>query len=125
VRSDWCFGGEQFRKELLEQVSKKRGLWHYGLELYESAEAKAERIITEQLRANNLHEQDLARRPKGDPFKLALAVRLRSETTVTVGWIAERLHMGTRTHLAHLLYWRDKSKPSPPSPPQLQLGMFD
>jgi hypothetical protein len=34
-----------------------------------------------------------------------------------LGWIAERLHMGTRTHLAHLLYWRDKSKPSPPSPP--------
>jgi hypothetical protein len=32
---------------------------------------------------------------------------LRAETTMTVGWIAERLGMGTRSHLNHLLYrWR-------------------
>jgi hypothetical protein len=24
-------------------------------------------------------------------------------------WIAEQLHMGTREHLAHLLYWRRRS----------------
>ena len=28
--------------------------------------------------------------------------------TMTQAWIAERLHMGTRTHLAHLLYWRNR-----------------
>jgi hypothetical protein len=25
---------------------------------------------------------------------------------VTLGWIANRLSMGTRTYLAHLLYWK-------------------
>jgi hypothetical protein len=39
--------------------------------------------------------------------KLVLAARLRVETTMTVGWIAERLAMGARSYLNHLLYrWR-------------------
>jgi len=46
---------------------------------------------------------------KGDAAKVALAARLRAETTMTVGWIAERLGMGTRGHLNHLLYRRRKS----------------
>jgi hypothetical protein len=41
--------------------------------------------------------------------KVALAARLRTETTLTVGWNAERLGMGTRGHLNHLLYRRRKS----------------
>jgi hypothetical protein len=40
--------------------------------------------------------------------KVALAARLRAKTTVTVGWIAERLAMGTRGYLNHLLYRRRK-----------------
>ena len=32
----------------------------------------------------------------------------RAETTMTVGWIAERLAMGTRGYLNHLLYRRRK-----------------
>jgi hypothetical protein len=37
------------------------------------------------------------------PCEVRLASKLRSESTVTVGWLAERLQMGTRGHLAHLL----------------------
>jgi hypothetical protein len=36
--------------------------------------------------------------------KVALAARLRAETKMTVGWIAERLAIGTRGYLNHLLY---------------------
>lgn len=43
-------------------------------------------------------------RRKGDKGKVAIALRLRAESTVTLAWIAERLRMGTATHLAHLLY---------------------
>ena len=42
-------------------------------------------------------------RTKGDPVKVALAARWRAETTMTVGWIADRLAMGTRGYLNHLL----------------------
>jgi hypothetical protein len=33
-------------------------------------------------------------RTEGDPVKVALAARLRAETTMKVGWIAERLAFG-------------------------------
>jgi len=48
ANTDWCIGSEEFRRELLAQVSAKRGLWHYGPELQESAEDKAERLIAEE-----------------------------------------------------------------------------
>jgi len=35
--------------------------------------------------------------------KVALAAHLRAETTMTVGWITERLAMGTRGYLNRLL----------------------
>ena len=47
-------------------------------------------------------------RTKGDPVKVALAARLRAETTMTVGWVAERLSMGTRGYPNHVLYRRRK-----------------
>jgi hypothetical protein len=53
-------------------------------------------------------EATLGLRRKGDAEKVKLAVRLRRETTMTVKWIAERLRMGTPTHLAHLLYWHKR-----------------
>ena len=39
-----------------------------------------------------------------------MALRLRRETTMTLAWIAQRLQMGTKTHLAHLLYWQGQEK---------------
>jgi len=39
---------------------------------------------------------------------VALAARLRAETTTMMGWIAEHLAMGTRGYLNHLLYRRRK-----------------
>jgi hypothetical protein len=47
----------------------------------------------------------LARRRTGDPEKVLIALRLCQETTMTLSWIAQRLLMGTKTHLSHLLYW--------------------
>ncbi len=41
-------------------------------------------------------------------MKVALAERLRAETAMTVGGIAERLAMGTRDYVNHLLYRRRK-----------------
>ena len=72
------------------------------------AEALAELIIAEELKLGRWQEADLKTRPKGDSVKVALAARLRAETTMTVGWIAERLTMGTRGNLNHLLYCRRK-----------------
>lgn len=105
IRRGWCLGDEQFRQELLERVSARAGAQHYGAELAEAAQAKAERMVTEELVSRGWEPKELLIRRKGDPVKVAIANRLRRETTMTLAWIAERLRMGTRAHLAHLLYW--------------------
>ena len=87
-------------------MSERMGAEHYGEELAETAEALAELIIAEELKLGRWQEAELKTRPKGDSVKVALAARLRAETTMTVGWIAERLTMGTRGYLNHLLYRR-------------------
>jgi len=51
---------------------------------------------------------DQPRASKGDSVKVALAARLRAETTMTVGWIAEGLTMGTCGYLNHLVYRQRK-----------------
>jgi REP element-mobilizing transposase RayT len=108
IRRGWCLGEQKFREELLAQMSEQMGAEHYGEERAEAAEALAELIIAEELKLGRWQEADLKTRPKGDPVKVALAARLRAETTMTVGWIAERLAMGTRGYLNHLLYRRRK-----------------
>ena len=101
----WCLGGEDFRRELLARMSGQAGAEHFGGEIRESGEAKAKRIVGEELKRAGWSAKDLGKRRKGDPKKLKIALRLRQETTVTLSWIAAKLRMGTKTHLSHLLYW--------------------
>jgi putative transposase len=105
VRRGWCMGGKEFREELLEQIEEERREWHSGAEIAESDEQHAQRIIERALKKKRWTADELRRRRKGDPFKVQLADQLRKETTMTLKWIAGQLHMGTRGHLAHLLYW--------------------
>jgi len=44
--------------------------------------------------------------------KLRLARRLRTETSVTLKWIAEHLHMGSWTHVSNQLYAARRSNDS-------------
>jgi putative transposase len=105
VRRGWYLGDAAFRKELIEAMGSRMGAEHYGEERREGAEGKAERIVTEELSRLRWTQQMLETRPKGDIKKIKIARRLRSETTMTAAWIAQRLRMGTKTHLHHLLYW--------------------
>ena len=84
------------------------GRWRNGAGRAETAEALAELIIAEKLKLGRWQEADLKTQPKGDSVTVALAARLRGVTTMTMGWIAERLAMGTRGYLNHRLYGRRK-----------------
>jgi putative transposase len=98
----WCLGGEEFRRELLEQMRRKRRD-HYGEELREADEAHAQRLTETELRRRGWKEADLLKRRKGDPAKVQIAWRLRKETTMTLKWIAQRLKMGAWTHVSNCL----------------------
>jgi len=43
----------------------------------------------------NIFVTELSKRPKNDPDKLALAARVRRETTMPIRWIAQRVQIGT------------------------------
>ncbi len=109
VRRGWFFGEETLKKELLAQVSAKIGAWHYGEAVRESAQATAERIVAEELKRHGWSDKTLLEREKGDAKKVIMAQRLRRETTMTLEWIAKRLQTGTKTYLAHLLYWQKRA----------------
>ena len=100
----WCLGSEEFRQELLEQVSHQARLGHVREEVHQSAQVKAERIIREELEALGWSAADLGRHRKGDTAKVRMAPRLGRETTMTLHWLAERLHLGSAGHVSHLFY---------------------
>jgi hypothetical protein len=54
-----------------------------------------------KLRRMGWKEEELKRRKKGDKQKMAVARRLREETPMTWGWIAQRLWMGAGGSVAN------------------------
>jgi putative transposase len=102
----WCVGSEEFREELLAQM--KAGPEDFGEEVRQSYEQQAQRLLAGELKKRGLKASDLERLRKGDPEKVRIAVVLRRKSTMTLAWIAQALHMGTKTYLAHLLYWHGR-----------------
>ena len=115
VERGWCLGGEQFRRELLEQVETRPGPSHLGEAVQEAEAVQAERLLVERLKRLGWSDTDLRARRKGEPRKVELAWELRSKTTMPLAWIAERLSMGTRGYLAWLLQRRGDSRRAAPS----------
>jgi hypothetical protein len=85
---NWCVGSDQFRKELLRQMTTMPEHPYGGTEWRESTCTKAERILLEELKLCGWALEELTRRGKSDAEKLQIARRLRSETTMTWAWIA-------------------------------------
>ena len=110
LKRDWFLGSQEFRAKLLERMEPHLGEHHSGRLRHESAETKAERIIAEELRSATWKEDDLTKRPKGDGVKLAIALRLRRETTLTIREIAQRLNMGSWKSLNNQLYLANKAR---------------
>ena len=71
------------------------GQHHFGELRLETAQAKAERIMSEELVRLGWQPAELTSRRKHDPAKLEIAARLPIETTLLVKQIATRLHLGT------------------------------
>ena len=108
VRRGWYLGSEDFRRELLAAAAERVGASHCGADRRETGEEKAGRIVQEELRRRGWKEEDLPGRRKGDKVKVVLAHRLRRETTMTLKWIARRLHMGSWTYVSNLLHEKEK-----------------
>ena len=97
-------GGEDFLDWILDKIQVPTKEAHPSRERDETEQAKALRIVQQELKRLGWSDAELKRRRKGDESKVTLARRLREETTVSLRWIAENLHMGTWTHVSNRLY---------------------
>ena len=96
--------GEDFLDWILDKIEWPTREAHPSRERDETEQAKALRIVQEELKRRGWTKAELKRRRKGDEAKVALARRLREETAVSLRWIAENLYMGTWTHVSNRLY---------------------
>ena len=97
----------EFRKELLAAATEQVGPNHHGSDRRESAEQKARRIVSDGLKLLGWDQASLESFPKGHTGKVELARQLRSETTMSLKWIAQELKMGSWTYVSNLLIARN------------------
>jgi REP-associated tyrosine transposase len=99
----WCHGSDQFRQELLLQMTSSAGSRYAGPEWRETMEKKAQRILAEEMNRRGWDQAQLEQRRKADPEKLEIAQKLRAETTVTWSWITQHLKMGAPAYVANAI----------------------
>jgi hypothetical protein len=103
IRRGWSFGAHDFIARLLDRRPAAVNEHHHARERSERDEQKAEAIISEGLKKLGWEKRELASRRKSDPEKVALARAVRSQTPMSLKWIAQRLEMGSWTHVSNLL----------------------
>ena len=74
-----------------------------------------QRLVVQGLKRLGWSEADLRARHKGKPRKVLLARELRVKTAMPLVWVAERLWMGSRGHLAWLLQQSGASRLAAPT----------
>jgi hypothetical protein len=89
--------------QLLDRIPGSVGEHHQARERNETDEQKAQALILARLKKLGWEKVDLGVRRKSDPQKVALAKALRSQTAMSLKWIARRLEMGSWTHVSNLL----------------------
>jgi len=103
VRRRWKIGAEDFRDWLAGKLARRGREGERAEERSETDAALAERLVREALDAVCWREIDLATQPKGHQLKVAIARQLRVNTPMTRQWIADRLRMGSASHVSKLL----------------------
>ncbi len=103
IRRGWSFGAEDFIARLLDRIPGSVTEHHNARERAQTEEQRAEAIIFARLKKLGWEKTELANRRKADPQKVTLARDLRSQTTMSLKWIARRLEMGSWTHVSNLL----------------------
>jgi hypothetical protein len=98
IRWGWCLGSESFVDSLLDRLNgirsgRLRGSLS-GNAIDEHEERQAERLWEVGMARLGLSPKGLAALPKGAPEKRVLAWYIRSRTTVSNAWLAERLSGG-------------------------------
>jgi hypothetical protein len=100
----WAVASEEYRRDLKKMYAalEEPAGWG-GREVAELREEKWERALTALMRSAGKTKRDALRAPKGAHWKVRIARELRSHSTATNAWIAERLAMGHPTRVCNLI----------------------
>ena len=117
LRRGWCFGSERFRAELAQRARALAGQLRRAPVPHEAQIELGRLILAEELARRGWAAEELARRRKTDPEKVAIAQRLRRETPLSLRWIAAALHMGSPYTLRNALIAAERGAlPTPAAP---------
>lgn len=98
LRRGWYWGTQAIAEKALKVAekllhkNKSRG-YDSAAQCKAHGEAEAERLLAEGQKAAGMTKAELAKTKGADARKAIIAKRLWDKTTVSQGWIAERLHM--------------------------------
>ncbi len=103
LRRGWVFGTQKFKEKMLGLAEKalKTSARSANLRptatLKDHSQHRARALIDKGLTVCDLAAPMLKSLPCGDTRKVVIALAVKRETTVPLAWIAEQLHMGTRS----------------------------
>ena len=103
LRRGWRLGASDFLQRLAEKLGRGGRAHERARERHETDAARAEQLVREGLAKLGWTEADLATQPKAAPGKVQLARALRTQTPMTLAWIARRLGLGSGSYVAYLL----------------------
>ncbi|MGJ8649474.1 MAG: transposase [Opitutaceae bacterium] len=100
----WFLGSTEAKKALAKDIAKGTPMidWE-GVDLKELNENNWEQIVKTEMKRLKKKESDIENSKKGADWKVAIAKRLRKETTVKNPWIAQRLQMGHPNYVSNLV----------------------
>ena len=108
LRRGWCYGSPTFKERMLglaEDLLALRSARSNRSKNYRGAEARdhgikqADAIVKAGLQVFGIEEPDLPKLKKSAVEKALIASIIRSETSVPVAWITEKLKMGTTANV--------------------------
>ncbi len=108
LRRGWYWGSVEFAEKLLElakvRMKAVRNRTYRGGAIQKTHDVQAaERLVREGLKESGLREKDLAHLPGSDARKLKIAQKVWRQTSVSQGWIAERLQMRSAANVSQQL----------------------
>jgi hypothetical protein len=100
----WFTGSVKAKKELAKDLVKESPLMDWELaDMRELNEAKWETLVAEAMKQSGKSEDDVSSDQKAADWKVAIAKRLRRDTTAGNPWIAKRLQMGSPNYVSNLI----------------------
>lgn len=101
----WFTGSAKARKALAKDLAKEAPMvdWE-SADMRELNEARWEAVVAEEMKKSGKSESEIMNDGKSAPWKVAIAKRLRRETTAGNLWIAKRLRMGSPNYVSNLIH---------------------